>query len=388
MKATSTSSQTIDLLLGALRGTPGRSRRELAEATGLSLATVARLVSQLIKDGVLQESGPNLTGGRPSTEVSLTPDAATVLAVDVADHHTEIALVGWDGAVLATRTHVTGTMAPPDRLAHTRTMTAQALAEHRTRAAVVAVGVSIPGPVHHSGMVEFAPALHWQQVPLGPMLAEDLGLPVAVHNDANLIAVAETHHGIRRGSGSLFALAVYGGVGAGIVIDGRVWNGHGGYAGQIGRMLLEVQSLSAEFPEFGGLETQLGSVGITRRAESLGIPIDPDREIFEQLFAPEAADPRRAELAEAVLDQFALSLVNVCALLDPATIVLAGRFAPLAEQVAPRLRQRLDGRVLRVPELIGESTAHTGTILGAARLAFDSAGSLSEIVAGLAVTET
>lgn len=372
------SSSTV---LHALRGTTGLTRRDLVEHTGLSAATVGRAVVRLIDAGAVTETVANSrTGGRPSHLVSLVPDAATVLAVDIADEHTELAVVGWNGDVLSSTTITTPPRSAADRLEHTLDL----VQDHHRRCAshhrIHAIGVSVPGPVHDSGLVDFAPSLQWHAVPLADLITSATGTPTTVHNDANLIAVAEYHYGALRHLSSLLVLAVFHGVGAGIVINDQLWNGHSGFSGQIGRMLLDRTALAQVYTDYGGLESQLGSVGIARRAAAAGLTLDPHRETFAALFTPTDPDPAWSRLADEVLDEFTLGLVNACALLDPAGIVLAGRFAPLYDIVAPALRSRLTGRVLHVPELSAQSTPHAGTILGAARAAFDLVGPLNRLI--------
>ncbi|OKL50112.1 hypothetical protein BSZ39_13085, partial [Bowdeniella nasicola] len=85
-------------------------------------------------------------------------------------------------------------------------------------------------------------------------------------------------------------------------------------------------------------------------------------------------------LTSQVLDEFAMALVNVCALLDPEVIVLAGRFSALADFLIPELSRRLEGRVLHVPHLIGESTPIPGALLGASLVAEAEFGPLEQLL--------
>lgn len=366
-------------IMEALRSRGPSSRADLAAALGVSVSTVSRLVSSLLAAQLVQTLDErNATGGRPLGLLRLHPAAGTTLAVDVADHHTEVALVAIDGSLISCSHHPAAAITNPnERLEHTLALIDEAYAAARA-SRCLAVGVSIPGPVTAAGVVTFAPALNWHNLPLGPMLTRRLGVPVAVANDANLIAIAESRCGAHAAAGSLFVVAAFDGIGSGIVVERTLWPGYAGCSGQIGRMLLNVDALSHVYVGFGDLERQLGSVGVADRAARLGLSLPADAEVFAALFAD--TDPRAVSLTAAVLDEFAAALVNVCALLDPEVIVLAGRFAPLADRLADEFGRRLVGRVLNVPLIAPTSTPYAGTLVGAAQVGFDALGSLEQLL--------
>lgn len=366
-------------VLQAARESHGASRAELAEHTGLSVATVSRAVAALIDAGLLvEESAVGPAGGRPLGRVQVDDRAATVLAVDVADRHTTLALVDLGGAVRESRRIESPPTDPDARLRHTLDAVEEAWGAAERRP--VAVGVAIPGPVQPDGAIDFAPALRWRGIRIGDLLRERIRVPVAVANDANLIALAESRWGAHRDASSLVALAVFEGIGSGIVEAGRVVEGSRGFAGQIGRMLLDARPIEHD-DDFGDLEAQLGAVGIARRARLDGIALDGD-DPFAALFARlDAAGDPAATLAHRVLDEFAVAIANLCAVLDPDVVVLAGRFAPLAGAIVPQLEQRLSSRVLHVPRLVPPSTAADGALLGAAAVAIDAFGPLERLIA-------
>nr|NLD40693.1 ROK family transcriptional regulator [Actinomycetales bacterium] len=368
MSTSSISRANRGRILAEIAYARGLSRAELAERTGLSLATVSRTVAALAAAGLVHQSEAERTFGRPLTLVRFADDAAASLVVDVADHHTEVASVSLSGAVLSREKVPVGPgLTADERLEHTLTTVDAAVRAWPDRTRLLGVGVSIPGPVDSNGMVDFAPALGWNRVNLGPILRERLDVPVAVHNDANLIAIAEARFGAARHRRALFALAVFDGVGSGIVVDGKLWEGADGASGQIGRMLLSLESVQHIYPGFGDLESRLGTQAVRERATAAGVQLDPGGDVWRELLVElPARDPAAARLASQVLDEFAFALINVCALVNPDVIILAGYFAPIAEYVGLELRRRLTGRVIHVPEFLPESTELPGAVLGAA----------------------
>lgn len=382
MGTPSTARRNRATVLAAVRAVGEATRAELAEATGLSLATVARAVSSLTESGVLVEQTEPAHGsrGRPLGRVRVQADIAHVAAVDIADHHTTLAHIALDGRVLW-RECISDVPAEPEaRVAHTLAAVDLAWSASTRSRLPIALGVAVPGPVDAQGTVAIAPALGWQEVPLGTLLGARTEAPVAVGNDANLIAIAEHRWGELRNAVSLFTLAVFEGVGAGVVEDGRIIEGSRGFAGQFGRMLVSPDSIERMYDGFGDLESQLGATGLVRRAREAGISIPAGREPFEAVFSQLDDGTAGASLAHQMLDEFAVALANVCALLDPEAIILAGRFAPLADRVVPQLRRRLQGRVLHMPRLLPASMGADGVFLGAAAIALDAFGPLDQLL--------
>lgn len=382
MSTSSISRANRGKVLAQLAHARGLSRAELAERTGLSIATVSRTVTTLAAAGLVRQTKAERTFGRPLTLVSFADDAAASLVLDVADHHTEIAIVSLSGAVLHRETlQVRAEIGAEERLDHTLNTVDAAIRTWPEGTRLLGVGVSIPGPVNDDGMVDFAPALGWNRVNLGPILRERLGVPVAVHNDANLIAVAEASLGSARERRALFALAVFDGVGSGIAVDGKLWEGAHGASGQIGRMLLTLSAVRHVYTGFGDLESHLGTHAVRERARAAGIDLDPAGEVWRQILVTlPPLDHAAAELASQILDEFAFALINVCALVNPDVIVLAGYFAPIAEHVGRELSERLTHRVLHVPEFIPASTRLPGAVLGAALAAEAAFGPLEQLL--------
>lgn len=371
-------------LIAVLAQGAALSRSELAIATGLSFATVSRAVIQLAEAGLVIASDDDApTGGRPRTLVELAPEAVCTLAVDIADHHSEYALIGITGSVIArVREDIPDGTTPEGRLAHTLDFVQRGVADGRARSSrLIGVGVSIPGPVDNAGTIAFSPSIGWKELPLSALLEERIDLPIAVHNDANLIALAETRYGSVRSPRALFALAVFEGIGSGLVFEGRLWDGNKGASGQIGRMLLSIDAVGEVYSGFGGLESQLGSRAIIRRAAEIGWDLSRAPNVFEALFQKRVGEPEeRIRFRERILNEFALALINVCALLDPEVIVFAGSFTEIPHLVIPELRRRLEGRVLHLPRLITESTPVPGALLGAAIMAERAFGPLEQLL--------
>jgi predicted NBD/HSP70 family sugar kinase len=374
-------------VLETIRAQGPISRIDVARRTGLAPATVNRLAAGLVEAGLVVDVGEDArTGGRPSRLLGFNDAFGCLLAVDVADRHTDVAWVDLAGRIVREQRHVAPAATGEARRAGAIRAIDEALADP-TSPPVLAIGMSVPGPVDEDGVVVFAPSLGWHGVPLRAQVAENTGLVTVVENDANLIALAEYVHGPWAGIRSLVAIAVFDGVGSGIVENGRVWRGADGTAGQLGRMLTEVRSLSRTYEGFGDLEMRLGRVGIVVRAHSEGLVADEDPSRLDEIVARVAAgDAGAGRFLDEILGEYAFSLVNVCAILAPEVIAFAGLFDDWADAVIPRLREQIHRQVIRMPRLERASSGGRGAVLGAARRAFEEYGSLEGLLSRVAAS--
>jgi predicted NBD/HSP70 family sugar kinase len=260
---------------------PG-SRADLARSTGLTRVTVSDLVNDLIADGLVAElgQGSRTQGkvGKPGMLVGLRTQSLQIVAVDLSDDELmHGALVDLSGAVIeqhSTRmSDQRGAAAVACLIDFCRSLIALA-----TRP-VLGVGVGSPGVIDAKGTVLQAPNRDWYDLPLAATLTVELGVPVHVANDADTAALGEYTFGGAAGSG-LLVLTVGQGVGAGIVLDGALVQGHADAAGELGHVTAvderdgSIDSpLGAPLPcacgRSGCLETLLSVPALRRRIQGL-----------------------------------------------------------------------------------------------------------------------
>jgi glucokinase len=240
-----------------------------------------------------------------------------------------------------------------------------------------AVGVSAPGPLDRArGMVVRPPNLPgWDEVPVGAILQEALGCPVHVENDANAAALAEWRFGAGRGFRDVVFLTMSTGVGAGLVLDGRLHTGALGNAGEVGHVAVEPGGELCACGQRGCLEAYVGGAAWTRRLRRCA----PDASrVVELAGSAQAVTPEHVVAAAQQGDAFARSelerfngylargIAVLVFVLAPEVVILgtipaaAGEalcLAPLREEVAARVWPLL-GRDLRIlPAALGEERA-------------------------------
>lgn len=292
------------LLLGTLHRDGPVSRADLAKVTGLTRATVSAVVRDLIDESVIEELGLRAVGnvGKPATLVGIDADGRHVVCVD-ASSPTEMtgALVNLGGKVVQRRTYARDGKTGKAALALVKRIGKDLVAA--ADSSLLGVGIATPGIVDGAGVIATAANLGWTDVALGAELERAFGLPVAVLNDANAAALAELTFGDRT-SANLISVRVDEGVGAGLVLDGRLFTGASSAAGEIGHVVVNPGGALCACGKHGCLETEVSEPLLNQRLEAAG------------------AD--EGEILRAAGEHLGAALATVVAALDVTEIVLSG----------------------------------------------------------------
>lgn len=282
------------------------------------------------------------------------------------------------GALLATRRR------PTDVAAGARgDLDAMLAMSHDLLAAVggagelAAVGVCFGGQVDAARGVVIV-QMHvpgWEMFPLRDALAAHFGVPAAVENDGNAAALAEHRFGAGRGRPSLLYLTVSTGVGGGLVLDGRIFEGAHGLAGEIGHMLVASGGPLCPCGRRGCLEAVAAGPAIARAARA-ALAAAPERQsalralptITAKDVAEAAAvgDGVAREVLDVALDYLGLGVANAAVLLDPGCVVLGGGVTRMGEPLFARVRGAVQARVFApcdvLPAQLGDDVGIWGGI--------------------------
>lgn len=229
------------LILATLFHQGPMSRADLARGSGLTAPTISALVSDLEADGLVADtedvhgSGARRRG-KPSMLVEIQDDAVSLVVVDLHAGDFRGAVMNLRGRVVARRHVDIGDATGDQALAHLVELV-ESLIE-RAPARILGVGVSTPGIVDDEGVIRQAGSLGWYDLPLAHRLAERFGVPAYVGNDVNLLALAAMNLG-KTQARNLMVIANEFGVGAGLIVGGRLVEGEQFSAGEMGHLTVD-----------------------------------------------------------------------------------------------------------------------------------------------------
>ncbi len=373
---------TRERVVRALRVLGVTSRADVARRTGLSRSTVSSVVAALQAEGLVvdrEDDGRAAPGGgRPPAMIALDPNAGFALGLDFGKRHLAVALADLSHDVLAEEWHVM----PDDYAADAAIERAAELVDvvladsGADRDRVIGVGMGLPGPVHRTGVVGSSAILPgWAGTHAAERMRERLELRVWLGNDANLGALAEATWGAGRDLATLVYVKLSTGIGAGIVIDGRVFGGAGGTAGEIGHTSLDETGDICRCGSRGCLETYASGAAIAALlSRSLGEPLGPDDVLSRAI----AGDPgcRRA-LADAGR-HIGAAVADLCNLVNPERIVVGGSMAGAGDLLLDPLTEAV--RMRAIPsaaddvEIVLGELGERAELLGAVALVLGEAG--------------
>ncbi|QKV91511.1 ROK family protein [Streptomyces sp. NA02950] len=376
-----------EVLRHVIAGAPAVSRQHLAAATGLSLATVATLIGELLHLGAVTEVGyEDSDGGRPRGLVAVNAPGGALIGVDVAETYIHVALFDLSLTVLAS---AEAELRPEENepaavVAHIAAAVASVVAtaaipEDR----VLGVGVSMPGQVDREGGVSvFGPNWDWYDVPVLDLLAEHLPYPLHLDNPLRACTVAELWFGAARGREDAVVVNLGTGVGAGLALGGTLHRGTSNSAGEWGHTTLVLNGRPCHCGAHGCVESYVGAPGIMQSLRELS-PGSPLLRPDDQTATVEAlgrgladGDPVAVKTVRDTARYLGAGLADLVNLLNPEVIVLSGWVAAgLGEPLLAEVRAGVAGRALRRPlastEIVLSPIPTNPVSLGAATFALE-----------------
>ena len=359
--------QNRHLVLEALRFAGRAPRVELGRLTGLSLATITSITTQLLNEGLLLEDNNGVQvaarRGRPSVDLKLNPQATHVVAVKTSIDRFEMVLADYAGTRVAHEIKSISTyeMKADEVGRKAAELILAFLSEHKMKPGDVRIiGVAVQGAVEASaGHLMWSPAFKEANIPLTEPITRLTGIACSLSNDANMIAeglMAREHYQYK---GTAAVIFMGYGVGMGLVIDGKTYHGSTGAAAEFGHMNHIPHGAMCRCGRAGCLEAYASDYGILRSAEGLPTTMPPPSRAVEPevMAALEKAARRGDQTALKAYTQageaIGFGLARMIALLNPDRIVISGPgirafdlvepaiSAAIEEAVVPALRQNV-----------------------------------------------
>jgi len=351
------------IILNMLRLHAPISRAQVANLTGLNRGTVSNIVNVLIEEGLVFEDEQKGSGiGRPAISLGLRPDGGAVIGVEIGVDFIAVLLTNfvaekiWDTRIQTDRsqsqTHI---ISQAEQLIDHALLLA-----YEKRLRLLGIGVGLPGLVNlHQGNLIMAPNLHWRDVPLRLMWNQRFHLPIYIENEANLAALGEYYFGIGRNVDNFIYLSAGIGLGGGIMIDGKLFRGGHGYAGEIGHIQRDPTGEPCGCGRVGCWETQVGPRAVLQRVKNeLQNHSDPfllaacsgdmDNLTFEMVvkFALEGNTLCRQAIEEVAV-HLGMGIADMVNVFNPELVLIGGAFIQAKDILQPIIEKTVFSNVLQ-----------------------------------------
>jgi predicted NBD/HSP70 family sugar kinase len=315
------------------------SRAELARILGLNRSSSGHIIAGLTADGLVREVGMSgqpgayTHAGRPGILLELVPTAASFLGVEIGVEHITVVEIDLSSRILSRRIELFNGRAVDvnEAVSCAMRLAFESLPSERLKRCE-GIGVAVPAQMDREGLIRIAPLLGWEDVQLADRVRDALPvpLPVVAENDANAFAIGASHRDREAHSGVTLFLVMESGVGGGIVVDGALFRGGRGLAGEIGHLRVN----GAAEPD-RSLESVLGLECILAAYRAVSTQAQPSLPAF--LADVRDRVPGAVAIAEDWAGALAFGLIQTCRIIDADRVVLGGSVAALYPLMAARV---------------------------------------------------
>lgn len=362
------------------------SRAELARHTNLSRSTVSAIVNDLLSTGLVKETRAGISsGGRRPIILEFQDQSSFIIGIELGATHISCVLTDLRCNVRASWSAPAAVREEPEVALKKMTTAVRSVleADGVKKSQVLGIGVAVPSPVDREHPGELLPLIvpKWAGYNIATHLQKAFKRPVFIDNDANLGALAELWWGAGSSVKNLAYIKVATGIGAGLIIDGRIFRGSGGVAGEIGHTAIDPNGPPCICGLRGCLATFIGTPALLQRAKeelrASGSNRPAPSNIDELVHAALDGDPLFVDLIRHAGEKLGVGIANMLNLLNPEMVILGGGIARAEDLLLNSVRETIAGLSLPVSirnaEIRTTSLNEWGIAVGGATLALEAA---------------
>lgn len=364
------------LVLQLIRREGRISRADIAKQTQLSRSTVSSIITDLMEDRLVTETGIGTSkGGRRPIILEFNYQANYIIGIDVSRNSITGVITDLNARVCA-RQHIAFNVddGPLVGLPVIKQLISTMLKESPVgRGRISAIGIGVPGPLDYRSGRTIAPPVMpgWDNVPIKDELYQTFQLPISIDNDANLAAMAEYRWGAGIGAHNMvYVYLSSAGIGAGLIIDSHIYRGSIGSAGEIGHTTLSIDAEHNGPSNAGTLEALASQPTLLRLAREQGII--QDHEGIDALLPLLDTSPARA-LLEQQAHYLGVAIAGIINILNPDLVVVGGVIPETSSLFIEHIRATVAQRALEIAvhntSIVAGKLGRNVAALGAAALA-------------------
>ena len=323
---------------------------------------------------MVEGAGP----GRPASFVSLNPSCGSVIGVDVGEHFIQVALGDMNGRILKESRMPTdaeqGGNVTCSKIVQAidEVLASNDSSQTETAPPLRAITIGVPGTIDPvTSKIVIAPMINgWSDFDLKASLKDRLPqVSLRIENDINAAAIGEYAVGVAKDHNNFVFASMRGGIGAGIFIDGQLYRGNAGFAGELGKMVFDPDFHFSPTDGMGNLESICGESTVAATLNERGIDLGAGKSgqptISSLSEAVAQGNPEAIEIFEAMLGHFGLAIANLASLLDPRVIVVGGDIHAIMEMAVKRLNEIISRLVPSPPLVVGSTLGDQAVLRGA-----------------------
>ena len=344
-------------ILETIRRNGGISRRDIAKLTILSPTTITKFTEELIKESLIRERGtiPS-SGGRKPIKLKINPNSAYTIGVDIGSANLRVLLVDLKGKILLQREETHSQEGKEVILNKAKKMIRHLIKESAFPfQKIKGIGIGISGVVNYKEGICLLchHRCGWENTNLKEFFEEEFNLPTLVDDSSRTAAIAVKNYELDNKIKNFIYLGIGIGVGSGIFIDGRLYRGTKGLAGEIGHTTVDENGPRCSCGNRGCLESLVSASAITERAKKL-----LEEGVNSQLTG-KVVTPKRIAQAAKEEDKLALNIVaetgrylgigiaNAINIFDPQMVILGGGIGQMGELLLPAVQETVKLRALQ-----------------------------------------
>jgi glucokinase-like ROK family protein len=379
------------LVINTLRHRAPLSRAELASDTGLNRSTISSIINELLSDRLVQETTLQSDRiGRPGMLLELNPSGGFAVGIELGVDFISLVVTDFVANVLwRQRLKSDPSDGQKTILERAYGMTETALREgSQGGLRPLGIGLGVPGLVDlRQGELKIAPNLGWMDLPLCQLWSQRFNLPVFVENDAKAAALGEYYFGAARGLSDFIFLLAGVGLGAGILIDGKLLRGSHGYSSEVGHMILDPDGELCGCGKRGCWETLVGPRAVVRRFRKTLREGQPSTLLHAAENAPESitfeavanaalqGDPAALTAMREVGSSLGFGIANLVNIFNPQMVVLGGELNYASDILLPVVEKVVVSNAMTLPgqdvKIAASAHGRDACVMGAATLVLD-----------------
>lgn len=342
------------IVLESVRKNAPISRADIAQSTGLNKGTVSSLVSELIIESFVYESGPGTSsGGRRPVLLHFNHQAGYAIGIDIGVTEILSIITDLEGTIIHEQTlHLANTQFPS--VMESIFQLIDQCIDHMPNSpyGIIGIGIGIPGMINNKDQILLAPNLKWKNVNIKQQLEDRYDFPIIIENEANAGAYGEKLYGAGKDTQDLVYMSVGTGIGTGIIIDNHLFKGANGLSGEMGHISIDLNGKTCQCGNIGCWELYASEQALINEAnqkkdlltckQNQRVPIDLD----ELMILAETNCSPAIELFHQAGQYLGMGMINIINTFNPSKIIIGNRLAKASHWLETSLLKVVNERAI------------------------------------------